>query len=1101
MLQFILGRAGTGKTHAVWSAILERARQGKRSLLIVPEQFASTADLQGYTVLGDSLHSFLKVCSFRTLTALLEDRFGGGAEATLTDAGRMVLLRRALEQMGPSLSYYSRSRHSIPFCADCSEVLQQLKYCGVEPELLESAAEGATGAHSLRLKELAAIYRAYETERRRTGLAPVDRILRAAQRMSDSFFSDTACFLDGFGEFTAPEAALITKMLTGAPLVTVTLCSPSLEQEKVDFTPFSPATATGVYLWKMAKRYNVPVAQPVCLQTGYRFCSPKLLQLEQYVGKQPDCLQAACVKTGSENSPALICYKADGIYQEAEFAAARCAQLFRQGVPYADMTVICRDAESYLPALQYAFRMYDIPLFTGSTVSAEYAPLAVFLRAGLAIGKNGLTGDGILNLLKTGICSDVSEDALSALENYAYTWRPTSAEWRAPFTRNPAGPEAGEMNEADAEQLSLAEALRACVVPAAEAFQNDRGKTALSITSALYRLALDLGADRTVLHWIEEEKHLGLGSFDSSRMWDTLIGFLDEMAQLLGEEPIDCSVYDELFCVLLRSAKIGQAPHNRNQVVLAAADSVRLDNPDHIIVLGLNEGHFPAPIGESPLLNSEDRALLEKMGAPLSGNFESMVLREEMNLYRALTGARHSLTLSYLAKNNGVPQMLCAPVQGLLDKIGLTPCQPDLQSLALTGQSALELLARNWQVDSPETAALRTALAENAATVPRLNALQQASRRTNFSVPDPTGLRKLLGGELYLSPSRVESYYQCPFSYFLQYILNVRPRPRAELGIPQSGTLVHWLLENLLRDFPSLQGLDDARLKEEVNSRTQDFIRQLLPGQSTNRLQYLLRRICENAVRLLTFIRNELAQGKFEPKAMEQPIGDSGVPSITLAGQNGETIRIVGTVDRVDTMTAEDGSQWLRVVDYKTGSKTFSLDDVCFGINTQMLLYLFTLTQNGKELFGPSDPAGVLYLISDPAPSTDGSKSIFSVDGLIVNQPDVVSAMDSTQTGRYLPGTVSFKEGVFSGNKLVEIAMLGRLSKRLEHLVCQMADRLYEGSIAACPLAHSGDYLRCASCDYRSVCHHQDGENELKIPKDVWKTVLADPDVTEEEGE
>ena len=112
MLRFILGRAGTGKTTAVWQAIRERAAAGKRSLLLVPEQFASTADLTGYLQLGDELHSLLKVCSFRTLTGMLEDAFGGGALLDISDAGRMVLMRRTLSQLGDAIVFFHRSRRS-----------------------------------------------------------------------------------------------------------------------------------------------------------------------------------------------------------------------------------------------------------------------------------------------------------------------------------------------------------------------------------------------------------------------------------------------------------------------------------------------------------------------------------------------------------------------------------------------------------------------------------------------------------------------------------------------------------------------------------------------------------------------------------------------------------------------------------------------------------------------------------------------------------------------------------------------------------------------------------------------------------------------------
>ena len=94
---------------------------------------------------------------------------------------------------------------------------------------------------------------------------------------------------------------------------------------------------------------------------------------------------------------------------------------------------------------------------------------------------------GVLALLKTGLCG-ASEEALSALENYVYTWRPSAEEWRAPFTRNPAGMDAGEPGEAENEQLALAEELRARTVPVIEQFRARRGKTGRELSAALYWL-------------------------------------------------------------------------------------------------------------------------------------------------------------------------------------------------------------------------------------------------------------------------------------------------------------------------------------------------------------------------------------------------------------------------------------------------------------------------------------------------------------------------------------------------------------------------------------------------------------------------------------
>lgn len=1125
MLQFVLGRAGTGKTTWLWRQIRAQAAAGSRCLLLVPEQFASTSDLAGYQWLGDRLHGQLKVCSFRTLTGLLEDRYGGGALHSVSDAGRLVLMRRTLGALGEQLVCFRRSRRSARFCADCAETLQQLKYCGVSPDLLQTAGEEAGGLHGRRLQELALIYRRYEELREATGLETVDRLSRAAERLQPDFFAGTACYVDGFGEFTAPEAALLRRMLAAAPCVTVALPCPDADFSGHRFTVFAPAADTGAHLARLAAELGVATAPPVVLTHDHRFADEKLAQVEgvlagaaplkkappQESDKAGDLensktskpalaegsdLSGSSASADPSNFPAgtptladgcLVCYAADGRYEEARFVAARIAALARRGVPYQQTAIVCRDPAQYLPALTYACKLYDIPLFTGSTVSAQYAPMAVFLRAALGLAKS-LNSDDLLALLKTGLCG-ASEAAISALENYVYTWRPHAADWRAPFTNSPAGMDARAMDpEAAAALLEAAEGLRARLMGPVETFLATRGKTARQLSAALYQLLLDLGADEVVREWIAAEATQGLGSFDSARMWETVIGFLDEMTDLLGDEEITAAEYDDLLCVLLRAAEIGQAPHTQNQVQLAAADSARLDNPAHVFVMGLNEGVFPAPVGDNPLLTNQDRSRLSRLGAPLSGDYESMVLREEMHLYRALSAAREGLCLSWLDKKDGVPQAVCARVQQLCAALELVPAAPTLAQLAMTPAAALDLLASHYRQDSPEVAALRQVLAARPETAGRLQALEAAAGRQPFAVQDTAALRRLLGSAVNISPSRMESYYSCPFGYFLQYTLKVRPRPRAELGIPQSGTLVHWLLETLLRDFPSLQGLADDTLETEVRQRIAAYIAEQLPGQGGQRFAYLLQRIGDNTLRLLRYLRDELAQSGFVPRAFEQPIGgEEGVPSLEVTGSDGQKIRVIGTVDRVDTMTV-DGRTWLRVVDYKTGSKAFSLDDVCCGLNTQMLLYLFTLTRNGAARFGDSRPAGVLYLLSDPAPSTDPVKSAYRVDGLVLDDPQVLAGMDRELSGHYLPCKPDSRA---AAGKLVDLATLGRISQRLEALLVQMADTLYAGCIPARPLRHNKQ-LPCDWCDYRPVCRHRDGEEEDEVPAGCWKQLLSD---------
>ena len=179
MLQLVLGPSGSGKSNYLLERIEERARAGQRSLLLVPEQFTSSTESRIYARLGDEYSGRVESYSFTSLAEKLLNLYGGAAVRTLTDAGRAVLVRRALESMGDAVHYYSRHRRSTAFCEKCAETLNELKSAGVSAAQLEQLAEGA-GPSGEKLRELAGVYAAYQALLEGAAMDPTDRVAAAA---------------------------------------------------------------------------------------------------------------------------------------------------------------------------------------------------------------------------------------------------------------------------------------------------------------------------------------------------------------------------------------------------------------------------------------------------------------------------------------------------------------------------------------------------------------------------------------------------------------------------------------------------------------------------------------------------------------------------------------------------------------------------------------------------------------------------------------------------------------------------------------------------------------------------------------------------------
>ncbi len=1133
MLQLVLGISGTGKSSRLMGEIKQRARAGQKSILLVPEQFTSSTESAVYEAMGDELSGYVSSYSFRSLAEKLLGLYGGIAVRTLTDAGRAVLVRRALEALGGEVRYYHRHRRSAAFCRMCAETIDELKSAGLTGEQLAALSAGA-GPGQEKLAELAAIFTAYEALLGQSAMDPGDRLLAAARRTDPAFFADTAVFVDEFDTFNASKKRLIELMLTAAPQVTVALCCDGLQDYDDGLGLFSGAKAVANSLIRLARNNEVPCAAPVLLEKDLRH-GPELAALNRLLalpGFAPEPAPAApaaeSAATDAPADPALTLLEADSRAGEAKAAAAGILRLARQGVPFGKMAVICRDSAPYLPLIRYEFGLAGIPLFCDEPTTPEHTAPAAAVRAALSLLRRGLSTEGLLGLVKSGLCSlPGGEAAACALENYAYTWRLTAADWRAPFTRSPAGYDTGRAGEEAAAQLALAEGARAFVVEAAGRFlsalrrrpketppaapQNAESQnavpTAKEISRQLYFLLQRLGAEEALAALsaaLRADPAAGIPAAEEAvREWNVVMELLNQMALLLGDEPTEPAEYDELFSLLLRTTDLGHIPQSLDAVILTTAGRMRLAGPEHCFVLGLAEGEFPAAPGESGLLTHADRDALIRQGIEMPDCFENRAIREQVCFYKALTAPSRGLWLSWPGGTGGLP--CSSALDPIVEAFAPPPPALTLADCAATPAAALDALGLRWQPDSPDCAALWAALEQQPAAAPRLTALRRAAQGEPLAVTDRAALAALLGQGLRLSPSRVERYYTCRFAYFLEYVLALRPRRPAELSPNISGSLMHWVLEQALRrhgeDFAALPRQSLAPL---AASLVEEYAAQYLPGEGA-RFRYLLERLKKSAASLLCYLQQDQQQSAFRPEAFEQTIGsgEDAVPPVTLQTPDGRRVQVVGQIDRVDVMK-KDGKSYLRVVDYKTGDKQFSLEDVYCGLDCQMLLYLFTLARNGGAKFENPAEAGVLYLMADPPPKTGtreeaAQETRYRLDGLILDDPAVVRGMDSEASGLFVPFRFKADGTPRSAEKLASLEKLGRIRQHIDTLVLEMAQDLYNGKIEAAPLCKNGR-APCTYCDWRSVCRHEDGRQERAMQAPAHPFEAPEPDETTKEA-
>lgn len=1122
MLKLVLGVSGSGKTTLLYKQLRARAEAGQRSILLVPEQFTSGTEGRIYRELGDELSGMVESFSFTSLAERILESEGGVAVQTLTDAGRAVLVRRALEQLQDQVQYYYRHRRSAEFCRLAAATIDELKTAGISGQQLHHLAQGC-GSESGKLSELALIFQGYEALLMQTGMDPSDRLTLAAQHLEATlshkdvpeFLRDRAVFIDEFDIFNAPKKRLLGALLAVLPEVTVALCDDGTPLQEGDIHLFSGAKRVAAELRRLARQNGCEVAAPLCLRQDLRHKDAPALAA---------AAQLAAYDTADweekQDASAVRLYAAPSREEEARAVAGSIRRLMKQGVRCSKMAVVCRNTEQYRAAVRYEFRMADIPLYCDERTTAEFSAPATAIKALLGLARGVDFTENITTLAKTGLCA-LQESEVCALENYAYTWSPSAAEWKQPFTKSPQGfGETDRLTEEDHSNLQKAENARAFLIAPVETL---RGKvkhcTAEQFSRALYFCLTELKADEQQAAQVQALRTAqGIpAAEEAAREWNVVMDLLDQMAKLLGEQITDAAEYADLFALLLRTADLGHIPQTLDAVVFTSAGKMRLEAPEYVFVLGLAEGEFPASPSENGLLTHADRDALIAQQVELPDSFENRAVQEQVYFYKAIAAPSKGLWLSW---PEGTGAAMCAALQPIAEVLHPQAPTLDLTDMAATPAGALDCLGGGWSLSETEKASLAASLHtpqdDGVQEEPAgLTLLRRMAENPPRRVTDLGAMEAVLGRRLRISPSQLEKYYTCRYGYFMQYVLDIYPRKKAELSADQSGTLMHWVLQMALdpnpreddpcaafRAVPFAEQTDE-RLTEMAAFLVDEYARRYLP-ENTTRFRYLLSRLKKSMAGLLCYLRDEQQQSQFRPTACELKIGkgEGCLPPQTYRVSDGRTVQVVGTIDRADEWIEEDGTRWVRVVDYKTGSKKFDLREVYCGLDCQMLLYLFSLTRDESGRFTGTQPAGVLYLLADPSPSpatrAEAEKPAhYQLDGLVLDETKLFDAMDAENTGDYLP--FDFVKGApspYQAKKRADSAKLNRIRDHLDHLVTEMGEALYHGEIAAEPLVTSR--TPCQWCDYGFICCHEEGigERELDAPS---KPFEPEDDSKEEE--
>lgn len=984
-LTFYKGGAGSGKTYRLLSEIIRQSLEApeKRFYIIVPEQF--TMQTQKELVRLHPRHGILNidVLSFNRLAYRVFQEVGFKGEELLEEIGKTFLLEKIAIDERHHLDFYGTTLMRPENLSDIKAILSELMLYDVSPEELLAAAEGeqTSGPLSLKTRDISHIYREFLSRLKGKAMTMEevpDKLCALADQSAKLRGSVMA--LDGFTGFTPIQLKLIRTLLTTVSELYVTVCMPEEDGLKTKDSLFSLSRETCRMLLSLAHETGTAIQPDVCIFQGEKSRlsgSAELAFLERnlfrsrrrtYGGKPED------IKMRMLLNP----------QKEIEEAALLISRMVREkGYRYRDFAVVSGDPETYGTAVREVFTEWNIPYFLDQKRALITNPFIEYLRAALEVCADDYSFEGMFRLLKSGM-ADFDPDGVNHLENYVIgTGVRGKKRWRDTFIRHYRGQDPAEVPKIEA----LRKEICALVDPLADVFAR-RGSTVLEKTTALYAFCVRSQAEEKLnrlVRTFEDEGREDLAR-EYAQVYPYVMGVMDRLVSLLGEEHISMKDYRSLLEAGFTEARVAIIPPGADRVMIGDVERSRISDINVLLFVGVNEGIIPKMQPDGGVFSDYDRVKLAEQKVKLKPTSREAMYTERFYLYLALTKPKEKLFLLYSAQgpdgSTRRPAYLTEVVKRLFPGLQVTLPDESRSKRLERKQTGFSLLTEGLQKiheEAPDQAfdeLFSSYLHDPGYDRQTLALLKAAGTQKPVDQIGQAAARALYGTELRNSASRLEEFCACQFRHYLDYGLKLKERTEYGFSGMDMGSVMHRSLELAARSVRTRQNTW-SDLSENEDARTALASGELksaaseLGGEAlydTNRNEYQIRRMQRLLETSLWAIARQLTAGDFELKDVERDFrstDDTETMNIPLPG--GAKMTLIGRIDRLDTCEGENDETYVSIVDYKTGYKEFSLTEVYYGLQLQLVVYLNAAMEILKKAGKHPVPAGMFYYrIMDP---------------------------------------------------------------------------------------------------------------------------------------
>ena len=1086
-LQFILGASGTGKTTYLYDMVTELAAKHPDTAyyFIVPEQF--TLATQKELVLRNPVGGIfnIDVLSLARLAHKVFEELGREQRTVLKDIGKSMVIKRVLSECRENLTLFGANAGQTGFVEEAKSLISELFQYGIGVAELQDMLEENKDNELLykKLSDVLILVRKFDEllgEQYMTSEGIYDAL---ADCIDDSrFLKNCVIVLEGFTGFTPSQYALLKKLfrLAKTVYVSVTITKYAAFAPKKENDLFFMSKNTVERLTKLADEVRCEVLEPiVASETDYRHKEGTALHhLWGNLFRYP----VRVYPQESENEIRIFA-GADAV-AECRYAVTKMLQLIQQKeYRYRDIAVIVSDINSYGELMEQELIKAGIPCFLDYKKNMSENSFAEYLKAVLKLAEVGLHTEGVLSYMKNSLSGWEKEEVFD-FENYCLALGIKGYQFGKEWKRQYRTHTEISLENINASRKKLLEEIQ----PLLNAFRQECA-TVEDFTRALFYFLKEHGLEKRLK--AKEEEFLAAGdrlrAREYAQVYRVVLELFDQLVELLGNEKITPKEYRELVETGLREAKVGLIPIGSEQVLIGDMERTRLKEIKALFFLGVNDGKVPAISSNQGILSDKDRKELSKDKFELAPDPVTRMNNGQFYLYMNLTKPSERLYLTYAAVGEDGKTIrtsyLIGKIKALFPTLTIrTEYDSAAEAAVQSDKGRYTFLASLRQFAAGEAeesfGELYRFYANTIGKEELDRLIRQAVMLAEKEQLTPELAKELYGNVIVGSVTRMEQYARCAFAHFLKYGLCLEERQEYRLQAPDIGNLYHDGLKRFGNELLSRGKKWQEISEEERSALAERCAKESVDAYATDifvssaKNQYLTGQMERVLKKTLDILTTQLSGSDFSPEAFEK--------SFFHTDRN---LSLYGIIDRVDSCETESG-KLVKIVDYKSGTRDFSLEELYYGLSMQLAMYM-TAVLREKENKEATPAAMFFYHVDDPIVDKKGDpeQEVLKkqrVKGLVNDKMEIVRKLDHAfrdAAGGLAASVKSVKipvetdkEGKYKkSSKVADSAMFAAISDYVYEKLKEESEEILAGAAEIAPYK-CRKKTGCDYCDYASVC-------------------------------